>query len=142
MTVAPVVISRGRVLDQIAVAGLSATGRHGVFEHERRDGQLFRCDVVLHLDTRAAAASDDLADTVNYGELSERVVAVLAGDPFDLIETVAERVARICLRDPRVEAVDVTLHKPQAPVGVPFEDVSVRIRRGHADLPREQGVGA
>lgn len=140
MTVAPVVTSGGRVWDQISVSGLSTTGRHGVFGHERRDGQLFRCDVVLHVDTRAAAASDDLSDTVDYGELSQRVVAVLAGDPFDLIETVAERVARICLGDSRVEAVDVTLHKPQAPVGVPFEDVSVWIRRGRSDLPRDEAA--
>lgn len=131
----PVVTSGGSVLDQVAVTGLSATGRHGVFEHERREGQLFRCDVVLHLDTRAAAASDELSDTVNYGELSERVVAVLSGEPFDLIETVAERVARTCLRDSHVGAVDVTVHKPQAPVGVPFDDVSVWIRRGRTDLP-------
>ncbi|WP_276319044.1 2-amino-4-hydroxy-6-hydroxymethyldihydropteridine diphosphokinase [Oerskovia turbata] len=125
----------GRPLDQIRLTGLSATGHHGVFEHERLDGQLFRADVVLHLDTRPAAAGDDLADTVSYAVVAEDVVAVLAGSPVDLIETVAERVAAAALRHPAVVAVDVAVHKPQAPIAVPFDDVEVVVRRDRVKVP-------
>ncbi|GAA3231032.1 2-amino-4-hydroxy-6-hydroxymethyldihydropteridine diphosphokinase [Oerskovia jenensis] len=125
----------GRPLDQIRLTGLSATGHHGVFEHERLDGQLFRADVVLHLDTRPAAAGDDLADTVSYAVVAEDVVAVLAGSPADLIETVAERVAAVALRHPAVVAVDVAVHKPQAPITVPFDDVEVVVRRDRVKVP-------
>ncbi len=125
----------GRPLDQIVLAGISATGYHGVYEHERREGQSFRADVVLHLDTRRAAAGDDLARTVDYGVLAEKVAGVLSGEAVDLIETVAERIAATALADPAVVAVDVAVHKPQAPVTVPFEDVVVRIRRDRHKLP-------
>ncbi|MFD6165436.1 2-amino-4-hydroxy-6-hydroxymethyldihydropteridine diphosphokinase [Oerskovia sp. NPDC060287] len=125
----------GRPLDQIRLTGLSATGHHGVFEHERIDGQLFRADVVLHLDTRRAASGDDLEDTVSYAVVAEDVVEVLAGSPADLIETVAERVAAVALRHPTIEAVDVAIHKPQAPITVPFDDVEVVIRRDRVKVP-------
>lgn len=115
--------------DRIELVGLRATGHHGVFEFERRDGQEFVVDVVLHVDVRAAAASDDLADTVHYGDLAEQVHAVVTGEPVDLIETLAERVADVCLRPPGVHAVDVAVHKPQAPVTVAFGDVVVRVHR-------------
>src|SRR5690606_28790674 len=109
---------QGHLLDQVRLVGLAATGHHGVLAHERRDGQRFVADVVLYLDTRRAAASDDLARTVDYSDLAGRVVAVLAGEPADLIETVAERIAAVALTYPPVQAVDVTLHKPQAPLTV------------------------
>ncbi len=125
----------GRPLDQIRLTGLSATGHHGVFEHERIDGQLFRADVVLHLDTRRAASGDHLEDTVSYAVVAEDVVAVLAGSPADLIETVAERVAAVALRHASIEAVDVAIHKPQAPITVPFDDVEVVIRRDRVKVP-------
>lgn len=125
----------GRRLDQIVLSGVSAVGRHGVFEGERREGQLFVADVVAHLDTRRAAAGDDLALTVNYGVLAEQVAAVLAGDPADLVETVAERIAATVLASPLVAAVDVLLHKPQAPITVPFDDVVVSIHRDRTTLP-------
>jgi 7,8-dihydroneopterin aldolase/epimerase/oxygenase len=130
----------GRPLDRIALLGLRARGRHGVLAAERELGQEFVVDVVLHLDTRPAAAADDLARTVHYGELAERVVAVLTGEPVDLLETLAQRIADAALAGVvevaavdvaavDVAAVDVTVHKPQAPIPVPFADVSVRIRR-------------
>lgn len=119
----------GRELDRIRLVGLSATGYHGVFPQERRNGQLFRADVVVHVDTRPAARSDDLADTVNYAALAEGVVAVLAGEPVDLVETLAQRIADVALALPGVEAVDVVVHKPQAPIQVPFDDVRLEIRR-------------
>ncbi|MHA7133587.1 2-amino-4-hydroxy-6-hydroxymethyldihydropteridine diphosphokinase [Oerskovia turbata] len=125
----------GRPLDQIRLTGLRATGHHGVFEHERIDGQLFRADVVLHLDTRPAAAGDDLADTVSYAVVAEDVVAILAGSPVDLVETVAERIAAVVLRHPAVVAADVAVHKPQAPIAVPFDDVEVVIRRDRVKTP-------
>ena len=87
----------GRLLDQIRLTGITATGYHGVFEFERREGQTFVADVVVHLDTRRAAARDDLAHTLHYGELAEQVSAVLSGEPVDLIETVAERIAATVL---------------------------------------------
>jgi dihydroneopterin aldolase/2-amino-4-hydroxy-6-hydroxymethyldihydropteridine diphosphokinase len=125
----------GRRLDQIRLSGISATGYHGVFEHERRDGQTFVADVVVHLDTRRAAAGDDLGHTLHYGELAEQVAAVLAGDPVDLIETVAERIAATVLAHGIVQAVDVAVHKPQAPIQVPFGDVVVAIHRDRSKLP-------
>ncbi len=122
----------GAELDRIRLVGLSATGYHGVFPEERRDGQVFRADVVLHVDTRPAARSDDLADTVDYAALADGVVSVLEGQAVDLIETLAQRIADVALSLPGVEAVDVVVHKPQAPIQVPFDDVRLEIRRRRA----------
>ncbi len=132
----------GRRLDRITLVGLSATGYHGVFDHERRDGQTFVADVVVHLDTRRAAAGDDLAHTLDYGDLAARVVAVLAGEPVDLIETLAERIAATVLARPLARAVDVSVHKPQAPLGVPFTDVVVSVRRDRSKLPAAEPWGS
>ena len=119
----------GRPLDQVSVRGVSARGRHGVLAHEQALGQRFVVDVVLHLDTRAAAAADDLSSTVHYGELAVAVAAVVAGEPVALVETLAQRIADVALSSAAVLVVDVSVHKPQAPVTVPFDDVSVSIRR-------------
>lgn len=116
--------------DRIEIHGLRGTGFHGVFEHERRDGQEFRVDVVLHVDMARAAATDDLADTVDYGAVSAGVHAIITGDPVDLIETLAQRIADVCLAQTGVLGVEVAVHKPQAPITVPFDDVVVRIARG------------
>jgi dihydroneopterin aldolase/2-amino-4-hydroxy-6-hydroxymethyldihydropteridine diphosphokinase len=121
--------------DRIRLTGIGATGYHGVFDHERRDGQQFSADVELHVDTRPAAEQDRLDLGVDYGALAEGVAAVLAGEPADLIETVAERIAALALSDERVRAVDVVVHKPQAPVTVPVVDVSVAIHRDRAHMP-------
>ena len=115
--------------DRIALTGLTVRGRHGVFDFERRDGQDFVVDVVLELDTRAAAASDELADTVHYGELATGLAAVVGGEPVQLLETLAQRLADVCLTDARVDAATVTVHKPQAPIPLSFADVSVTITR-------------
>lgn len=131
----PVPDEQGRRLDQIRLTGISATGHHGVHEFERREGQPFVADVVLHVDTRRAAAGDDLMRTVDYGVIARRVHAVLAGDPVALIETVAERIAATALANPGVRAVDVVVHKPRAPIDVPFNDVEVAIRRDRTKLP-------
>lgn len=115
--------------DEIAVTGIRAFGRHGVYPAERRDGQEFVADVLLRLDTSSAAASDDVSDTVHYGELAEQVAAILAGDPVNLLERLAERIAQAVLAHPLVRSVRVTLHKPAAPIPVPFDDVTVTIER-------------
>jgi dihydroneopterin aldolase/2-amino-4-hydroxy-6-hydroxymethyldihydropteridine diphosphokinase len=131
----PVVDDAGRELDRIRLTGITATGRHGLLADERRDGQQFLADVVVHLDTRRAAARDDLTYSVDYGRLAQEVHAVLAGEPADLIETVAERIAATVLAHPGVLAVDVAVHKPQAPITVPFGDVVVEIHRDRRKLP-------
>ncbi len=115
--------------DRIVLTGLTVRGHHGVFDFERRDGQDFVVDVELELDTSTAAASDELTDTVHYGELAEGLAAVIAGEAVNLLETLAQRLAEVCLADVRVAAATVTVHKPQAPIPLTFADVAVSIRR-------------
>ena len=114
-----------RSLDRIELIGLEVFGRHGVFEHERRDGQTFFVDIVLTADLARAAATDDLADTLDYGALAERAVDIVAGPPCNLIETVAARIADDVMADDRVESVEVRIHKPSAPIPHTFADVRV-----------------
>jgi dihydroneopterin aldolase len=115
--------------DQIRLTGLRVRGRHGVYDFERAQGQDFVIDVVLDLDLAPAARSDDVTDTVHYGELAERLAAIVAGEPLRLIETLADRLATACLADARVQAATVTVHKPQAPIPLEFADVAVTITR-------------
>jgi dihydroneopterin aldolase len=115
--------------DRLAVRGLSIHGHHGVFDFERREGQEFVIDLVLRLDTRVAARSDDLHETVDYGTLVDEVRSAVENDPVDLIETLAQRIADVCLGHARVEAVEVTVHKPHAPIQTTFEDVALTISR-------------
>lgn len=116
--------------DTITLTGITAIGHHGVFEHEKRDGQPFTLDIVLHTDIRKAAASDDVADTAHYGELGELVVAQIQDGPWDLIETLAEKTAAAILASfPGVTGVEVIVHKPQAPIPVAFSDVTIHIHR-------------
>ena len=118
--------------DRITVSGIRSRGYHGVFAPERRQGQDFVVDVVLALDTSDAAAADDVEATVDYGTVAQRVADIVAGEPVDLIETLAQRLADACLTEERVQQVEVTVHKPQAPIAVPFDDVSVTIVRSRA----------
>lgn len=118
--------------DRITLTGLRVHANHGVFDFERAAGQEFVIDVSVAVDLAAAASGDELARTVHYGELAEAVVAAVERDPVDLIETVAERVAGVALGWAAVDEVEVTVHKPQAPISVPFADVSVTIVRGRA----------
>ncbi|GLJ62976.1 MULTISPECIES: dihydroneopterin aldolase [Microbacterium] len=115
--------------DMIELRGLTAFGRHGVYEAERAEGQDFTVDLRLHVDTARAAETDDIADTVHYGELAEKVVAIVEGEPVDLIETLAHRIADAVLEDERVHGVLVTVHKPHAPIRARFSDVSVTVHR-------------
>jgi 7,8-dihydroneopterin aldolase/epimerase/oxygenase len=122
--------------DELAVSGIECWGHHGVFEFEKRDGQTFVIDLVLGLDTRPAAASDDLHDTVDYGSLVTSVKAAVARDPLDLIEALAQRIADVCLLDGRVEWARVTVHKPDAPIDATFSDVALTITR-EREVPRD-----
>ncbi len=117
--------------DRITVAGLRAFGHHGVFDHERQYGQEFVVDAVLWLDTRPAAAADDLTLTVDYAYIANKLASIISGEPVALIETLASRIAAACLyASPMVREVEITVHKPQAPMSHPFGDVTVTIRRG------------
>jgi dihydroneopterin aldolase len=120
--------------DRVSLRGLKVWGHHGVFDHERADGQDFVIDVVLYFDTRPAARSDDLADTVNYAAVAQSVTTIVGGEPVNLIETLAGRIADACLDDSRVETVEVNVHKPHAPIPLPFDDVVVSIRRSRGEL--------
>jgi dihydroneopterin aldolase len=116
-------------MDSIRITGIEVFAFHGVLASEKETGQRFLVDVELGLDLSAAGATDDLAKTVDYGSLAQRIHDVVASERWDLIETVASRVADAVFEDPRVETVVVTVHKPQAPIPVPFGDVSVTVRR-------------
>lgn len=120
------------VADQIVIRGIRGLGHHGVFEYERRDGQEFAVDVTLHVNIRAAAGSDALIDTVDYGVVADEVHTIITGPSVDLIERLAERIAESCLAHGGVEAVEVRVHKPHAPIAVPFDDVEVRITRSRS----------
>ncbi|MCW2848547.1 MAG: dihydroneopterin aldolase [Marmoricola sp.] len=122
-------IPDSRVGDRLAVRGLAFHAHHGVLDFERRDGQEFLVDLVLDLDTRPAARSDDLQDTVDYGTLVDEVRSAVENDPVDLIETLAQRIADTCLRHAEVAAVEVTVHKPHAPIQATFDDVALTINR-------------
>ncbi len=115
--------------DRVVLTGVRARGRHGVYPFEREQGQDFVVDVALVLDLAPAASTDDLARTIDYGVLAEAVVADVQGEPLNMIEALAERVAQTCLRSPGVAEVQVTVHKPEAPIPVPFTDVAVTLTR-------------
>jgi len=126
--------------DRIELRGLKVRGNHGVFEHERRDGQEFVVDITVWIDLVAAAASDDLSDTFDYGVLAQRAAEIVGGPARNLIETVAAQIAEGVMGDERVHAVEVVVHKPQAPIPLDFADVAVVVRRsrrgGRADASR------
>ena len=124
--------------DRIELRGLTVRGNHGVFDHERRDGQDFVIDVTVWIDLDAAAATDDLTDTLDYGTLAQRAAAIVAGPPRNLIETVSAEIAEDVMTDERVHAVEVVVHTPSAPIPLTFSDVAVvarRSRRGRALAP-------
>ena len=116
-------------VDEITLTGLRVFGRHGVYEQERRDGQHFVVDTTLYVRTDRAATSDDVADTVHYGEAAEKIAAIVGGEPVNLLETLAQRIAVALLAYDDVRMVAVTVHKPGAPIDREFADVSVTIRR-------------
>lgn len=119
--------------DSIRLSGVAAIGYHGVFDHEKRDGQPFITDAVLFMDVSDAALTDDLSKTADYGAVADTIVAMVTGEAFDLIETLTARMAEKILADfPVLDAVEVTVHKPKAPIQVPFGDVSITVYRTRA----------
>jgi dihydroneopterin aldolase len=120
-------------MDRIELKGLRVRGFHGVYEFERRQGQDFVVDVSLELALDRAAETDDVADTVHYGELASRLAEVVAGDPVNLLETLASRLLDVCMSEKRVNRATVTVHKPQAPIEQAFNDVSVTMHRRSSD---------
>lgn len=127
--------------DHIVLQGVTARGFHGVLEAEKADGQDFVVDVTLEVDLRRAGRSDLLGHTVSYAEVAADIVALVTGPSLDLIEALADQIAAAALRRPLVQAVQVTVHKPQAPVGVPFGDVQVVVER-RRDEPVVIALGA
>ncbi|MEV6068709.1 dihydroneopterin aldolase [Nocardia sp. NPDC052001] len=111
--------------DRIELRGLRVFGHHGVFDYEKRDGQDFVVDLTVWTDFAAAAKSDDIADTIHYGELADLAVRIVAGEPRDLVETVVSELADAVMADTRIREVEVVLHKPSAPIPHSFSDVRV-----------------
>ena len=118
--------------DSITLTGLRVTAHHGVYDCERENGPDFVIDVTVWLDLGRAASSDDVTQTIHYGELAVEVTDAVRHNPVDLIETVAERIAAVVLAHDAAEKVQVTVHKPEAPISVPFTDVAVQIVRTRA----------
>jgi 7,8-dihydroneopterin aldolase/epimerase/oxygenase len=118
--------------DQVVLTGIVGRGHHGVYAFERDQGQDFVVDVACTMDLSVAARSDELTDTLDYSALATAVVADIERDPVDLIEKLADRIAQTCLRNPRIEAATVTVHKPQAPMPVRVGDVAVTLTRSTA----------
>jgi dihydroneopterin aldolase len=121
--------SPARPSDRLAVRGIQIHAHHGVFDFERRDGQLFVIDLEIGLETASAAAADDLSRTVDYGSLVAEVKKAAEQDPVDLIETLAQRIADVCLAREQVAWTEVTVHKPHAPIEATFDDVTLTIYR-------------
>lgn len=125
---------RLQYLDHISLVGIKERGLHGVLDHERQDGQLFSVDADIYLDMQPAGRSDQLADTVDYSQVSGIISRIISGEPQDLLEKVATQIAEETLALPNVQAVRICVHKPDAPLGVEKEDVSVTIWRGLDNL--------
>jgi len=128
-------------MDRITLTGVTAVGHHGVFDFERREGQPFVVDAVLYLDFTEAAQSDDVRDTAHYGEVAQRITEWISGEPLNLIEALAVRIADSLLAEFPLQAVEITVHKPQAPIEVPFGDVAVTVRRDRARADALSGAG-
>jgi dihydroneopterin aldolase len=116
-------------VDRISLTGITAFGHHGVFDIERQHGQQFVVDISCTLDLSSAASSDDLAQTIDYGALAQAVATDVERDPLNLIEALADRIALTCLRYDAIQCVEVTVHKPQAPMPVDVADVAVTLTR-------------
>lgn len=116
-------------MDELKITGIQAHGFHGVFDFEQHDGQLFLVDLLLHLDLKKSGESDALEDTVDYGAMTARVKELIESGPYRLIERLAEVIATTLKRDFSLSNIEVTVHKPEAPVGVKVSDISVTIRR-------------
>lgn len=118
-------------MDEIRIDNLEVYAYHGVFPEENEKGQPFFVNAVLYTDTKPAGLADDLTLSTHYGEVCHSITKWMQEHTYQLIETVAENVAReILLQYPLVQALDLEIRKPEAPIGLPFESVSVKIHRG------------
>lgn len=127
-------------MDTITLTGMKFRGYHGCLPEERREGQIFYVDAILHVDLRAAGRTDDLSQTVNYAEVFDTIRAVVEGEPQNLIETVAERIAgAVFAAFAPVQGIEVTVHKPSAPIAGTFRDVSVHIARTREEITGKAG---
>jgi dihydroneopterin aldolase len=115
--------------DRIELRGVSVWARHGYGDEEREADQEFLVDLTVWCDLAEAARSDNLEDTLDYGALAVRAAQIVGGPPRKLIEGLAAEIAEDVMRDPRVHAVEAAVHKPKAPIPVPFGDVAVIARR-------------
>ncbi len=120
--------------DRITLTGVEAFGYHGVLESERTLGQRFVVDVVLHAEIREAGRTDDLASTIDYSQVADTIVATITGEPLNLIEALAQRIVDAIfdlasVKESRAPMIELTVHKPQAPINATFSDVSVSIVR-------------
>ena len=131
----------GDSADRITLTGLRVFGWHGVLAHERAHGQVFVLDVVAWLDLRAAAESDALEHTVHYGEMAECAAAIVGGEPYSLIEALAGRVGDELLQHWPLDAVEITVHKPAAPIPLDFADVAVTVLRHRAEHSAAESSG-
>lgn len=116
-------------MDRILIPGLRESGVHGVLPEERLQAQPFEVNLELHVDLAKAGASDDLADTVDYGAVCDAVSKVVSSESYYLIERLAQRIAEVCTVDPRVVGVVVEVRKLEPPVNARVDHVAVRIER-------------
>lgn len=115
--------------DFIEIHGIAGFGYHGLFEHERTNGQSFKVDVILELKNRKASKSDAIKDAVDYSEVINLVHELINGDPVNLIERLAQLIANDLLKKFPLKSAEVVVHKANAPVGFPVGDIAVRIKR-------------
>lgn len=116
--------------DRIILTGISAIGYHGVFPEERLNGQRFIVDAILDLDLSVSGANDHLINTVDYSKVVELIHEAITGIPFSLIEKLGQQIAEIILNTfSLVRKVQITVHKPDAPVGIDIVDIAVQIER-------------
>ena len=116
--------------EKIRIAGIKAEGTHGVLEQEKLTPQPFIVDIELELDLEKAATEDDLSETVDYDAVAKLVAEVIKGPSLNLIEALADRIAtRVLHSFDLIEEVKITVHKPKAPISVPFDDVSVTLKK-------------
>jgi dihydroneopterin aldolase len=116
--------------DKIKVTGIEGLGYHGLYDSEREIGQPFVVDVELELDLEAAGKTDEIDYTVDYNDIAQLIYNEIIGPPMKLLETLGERVCeKIFTAYPAVQEIEVTVHKPRAPISVPFGDVSITLKR-------------
>lgn len=116
-------------MDIIEISGIKGFGFHGVFEEEKRNGQEFIVDIKINRDLKEAGIKDDLDKTINYASVIERVKDIIETGSFNLIEALAEEIAAKLKKEFLIEKIRVRVHKPNAPISIEFQDISVSIER-------------